>query len=285
LAAREERKAAERINGAAVTVYLTKPPRTHRLHTAVALALQPVETSGTRKAINLPALPTGPRLLLVEDNIDNQKLTVRLLRKYGYACDIANNGAEALAMMSGCVYPLILMDCQMPGMDGFQATAAIREREGDSRHTPIVAMTAHALEGDRDKCLRAGMDDYIAKPVTEALLVSTIERWAPSAGTTAPVRVVAKEGLGDLIPEYLENCTKSLVDLAHAVARKDFETVRAIGHGMKGCGAGYGFAAITDLGRNIEHAAAGNDTEAVSLQICRLGTYLENLEVIYPKLS
>jgi two-component system, sensor histidine kinase and response regulator len=290
LASREDRKAAEGINGAAVTVYLTAPPRAHHLHKAVAMALLPVEISGNQTPAKLPALPTGPRLLLVEDNLDNQKLTVRLLGKYGYSCDIASNGAEALRMMMrGCDYPLILMDCQMPEMDGFQATAAIREREGTSRHTPIIAMTAHALEGDRDKCLRAGMDDYIAKPVTEGLLASTIKRWAPSTGTAEEpagdgslVRVVAKEGLEDLIPEYLANCTKSILELAEAVAKKDLETARAIGHGMKGCGAGYGFAAITDFGRDIEHAAAGNDEAAVAEQISKLGTYLAKLEVIYP---
>ncbi len=293
LASREDRKAAERTNGAAVTVYLTTPPRTHHLHKAIAMALLPVETGGNRKAARVPAMAMGPRLLLVEDNIDNQKLTVRLLGKYGYSCDIANNGAEALRiLMRGGVYPLILMDCQMPEMDGFQATAAIREREGDSRHTPIVAMTAHALEGDRDKCLKAGMDDYIAKPVTEGLLVTTIERWAPSGeavsvpeepvGDPSRVRVIAKEGLEDLIPEYLANCTRSIVELADAVARKDLATVRGIGHGMKGCGTGYGFAAITDFGRSIEYAAAGNDEAEVSEQISKLGTYLANLEVIYP---
>jgi two-component system, sensor histidine kinase and response regulator len=279
LVAREDRKAAETTNGAAVTVYLTKPPRTHHLHKAVAMALLPVESSGNRKAAKLPAVPAGPRLLLVEDNADNQKLTVRLLGKYGYACDIASNGVQALRMMSNCAYPLVLMDCQMPEVDGFQATAAIREHEGGSRHTPIIAMTAHALEGDRDKCLRAGMDDYIAKPVTEGLLVSTIERWVAER---TPIRVVAQEGLEDLIPEYLANCTKSILDLAEAVARKDLETVRAIGHGMHGCGAGYGFAAITDFGRNIEHAAAGKDEATVAEQISKLGTYLAKLEVIYP---
>ncbi len=295
LARREDRKAAERINGTAVTVYLTTPSRTHHLHKAVAMALLPVQTSGNRKAVTPRRLPVGPRLLLVEDNLDNQKLAVRLLGKYGYSCDIANNGAEALSMMMrGCDYPLILMDCQMPEMDGFQATAAIRRREGKSRHTPIIAMTAHALEGDRDRCLRAGMDDYMAKPVTEGLLVSMIERWAPSGEPVAArsteepvedqtrVRVVAKEGLQDLIPKYLANCTKSILDLAEAVARKDLETVRAIGHGMHGCGTGYGFAAITDFGRNIEHAAAGNDEATIAEQISKLGTYLANLEVIYP---
>jgi hypothetical protein len=96
------------------------------------------------------------------------------------------------------------------------------------------------------------------------------------------VRVVAKEGVEDLIPKYLANCTKSMVDLAEAVKKKDLETVLWIGQGMKGCGLGYGFAAITEFGRNIECAAAGNNEAAVAEQISELGTYLANLEVIYP---
>jgi PAS domain S-box-containing protein len=302
-AAREDRKAAEKIHGATVAVYLTRPARKHHLHKALAMALLPVETDGARKPARAAALDAGQRFLLVEDNADNQKLTMRLLRKYGYDCDIASNGRQALEMMmGGHDYPLILMDCQMPEMDGFQATAAIREREGKSRHTPIVAMTAHALEGDREKCLRAGMDDYLSKPVTEGLLVSTIERWAPSAIPPAPApqidipqtafepagdhsrfRIIAKQGLEDLIPDYLANCTRSLADLADALARQDLAAAGGIGHGMKGCGLGYGFAAITDIGRDIEFAATENDAAAISEQILKLGEYLASVEVVYPR--
>ncbi len=117
------------------------------------------------------------KILLVEDNVLNQKLATRLLAKHGYQCDVANNGAEAVTRFAGNSYELVLMDCQMPVMDGFQATAAIRKAEGDACHTPIVALTAHSMLGYREKCLEAGMDDYVSKPINEKILVSTIEHW------------------------------------------------------------------------------------------------------------
>ncbi len=142
-------------------------------------------------------------------------------------------------------------------------------------------------------------------PITERSLVGAIERLASSAEpppidlpeadpSTDPapgpvpqadvsrVRVMAKEGLEDLIPGYLAKCAKSLVDLADAVSRKDLDAARRIAHGMKGCGLGYGFAEITEIGREIESAAAGNDVGAASEQISRLGDYLSRLDVIYP---
>jgi two-component system, sensor histidine kinase and response regulator len=290
MASAADRKAAEKATGAGMAAFLTRPARRHHLHRAIALALAPAPlTEGSRKAAMAPVRGVGLRLLLVEDNVDNQKLTVRQLRKHGYDCDVADNGSLAVAMTACCAYPLVLMDCQMPEMDGFQATAAIRAREGGMRRTPIVAMTAHALHGDRERCLAAGMDDYMTKPVTEQLLVNMIERWSSSADSPASrapaaggrLRVIAKEGLEDLIPDYLANCTKSLVDLADAVAREDLDAVRGIGHGMKGCGLGYGFAEITEIGRDMEYAATRNDSTAVSEQISKLGEYLSSLEVVY----
>jgi CheY-like chemotaxis protein len=102
---------------------------------------------------------------------------MRLLVKHGYHCDVANNGAEALERFHAKRYGLLLMDCQMPVMDGFQATASIRNFENGSHHTPIIAVTAHSMLGYREKCLAAGMDDYISKPIDEKSLVATIERW------------------------------------------------------------------------------------------------------------
>jgi two-component system, sensor histidine kinase and response regulator len=238
-------------------------------------------------------LHKAPKLLLVEDNVDNQKLMTRLLRKYGYDCDIASNGRQALAIVSSRDYPLVLMDCQMPEMDGFQATTAIREREGKTRHTPIVAMTAHALPGDRERCLRAGMDDYIPKPVNEGLLLRALECWAPvvdvsvSQPAATPgysgerIRILAKAGIEDLIPGYLSNCQKNIVMLTEAVSRADLDAARVIGHGMKGCGLGYGFAAITEIGTIIEQSARGNDGPGVSAQIARLEDFLSRLDVTY----
>jgi CheY-like chemotaxis protein len=135
------------------------------------------------------------RVLLVEDNPVNLMVGQRLLGVLGTDCDAAGNGEEALLRMSASRYDLVLMDCQMPVMDGYTATRRWRELErdaGDGRHLPIIAMTANAMAGDRQKCLDAGMDDYLAKPVTRAELERSLHRWwhtgtAPSA-SAAPVR-------------------------------------------------------------------------------------------------
>jgi len=122
------------------------------------------------------AARTGCWVLLVEDNLLNQKVTARLLEKAGYRFDVAKNGQEALSALGEQEYDLILMDCRMPIMDGYTATAEIRLREGATRHTPIIAMTAEALKGSREHCLEVGMDDYIAKPVSAAALYEMIEK-------------------------------------------------------------------------------------------------------------
>jgi two-component system sensor histidine kinase/response regulator len=116
------------------------------------------------------------RILLVEDNAVNQRLAVRMLQKRGHEVDVAANGIEALARLHAVEYDLILMDCQMPEMDGFETTKRIRDAETASgRHIPIVAMTANAIAGDRDRCLAVGMDEYLAKPVRAETLYRMID--------------------------------------------------------------------------------------------------------------
>ena len=132
------------------------------------------------------------RILVVEDNRINQKVVLKLLNHLGYAADIAQNGRQALAAHSAEPYDLIVMDCQMPEMDGYETTAAIRILEGSGRRTPIIALTAHALAADRKKCLQAGMDDYLPKPIQLADLGVMVEKWL-WAGTKKMPRNVSKK--------------------------------------------------------------------------------------------
>jgi len=119
------------------------------------------------------------RILLVEDNKDNQFLATRILERAGYAVDLAENGIEAVEAVEKCIYHVILMDIYMPEMDGFEATHLIREREEKRQlsRTPIVAFTAHAIQGYREKCLSLKMDDFITKPVRKATLLNVVDKW------------------------------------------------------------------------------------------------------------
>src|SRR5581483_11592577 len=132
--------------------------------------------------------PARYHLLLAEDNPINQKLAVRLLEKRGHTVDVAGNGKEALAALERQPYDLVLMDLQMPEMGGMEATAAIRAAEaGTGRHQPIVAMTAHAMKGDRERCLDAGMDGYLSKPIRADELCSTVENTVKALSTLPAV--------------------------------------------------------------------------------------------------
>jgi CheY-like chemotaxis protein len=127
------------------------------------------------------------RVLVVEDNIANLKVAVRMVEKLGYRADVAANGVEALKVLGDVRYDAVLMDCHMPEMDGFEATRAIRRDEPEGRHTPVIAMTASALSGDRERCLAAGMDDYISKPIKLHVVAAVLERWlAQGPGSSPP---------------------------------------------------------------------------------------------------
>ena len=139
--------------------------------------------------------PTPAAVLVAEDNPINQLLAVRMLEKLGYDVDVAGDGREALAALEQTTYAAVLMDCQMPELDGYDATREIRRRERDSdRHVPIIAMTAHSMPGDREKCLAAGMDDYISKPIRASALRETLERSLPAAPGTPAAETAAAGG-------------------------------------------------------------------------------------------
>ncbi len=171
-----------------VSAYLSKPIRAGQLRDCLGEVIaggagfQPDAPSRPIKLITRHTLRESrpePRILLVEDNKVNQKVALRILEKLGYRADVAGDGRAGLQALEEHAYDLVLMDCQMPVMDGFEATGHIRSREaaGVARRTPIVAMTANALQGDRERCLAAGMDDYLPKPVKPDDLGAALQRW------------------------------------------------------------------------------------------------------------
>ncbi len=165
-----------------VDAELVKPVRPSQLFDVLhtLLAERSLRTDQPAAAVELgPPDRTrqGSRVLVVEDNAANLKVTVRMVERLGYRADVAANGAEAVSILQGMQYDAVLMDCQMPEMDGYDATGLIRAAEGAGRHVPIIAMTAAALAGDRERCLAAGMDDYISKPVKLHVVAALLERW------------------------------------------------------------------------------------------------------------
>ncbi len=193
---------------AGFAAYLTKPIRQAQLCQCLSLVLNPEMSKGaqekeatrpliTRHLLNEMEPVKNFRLLLAEDNIVNQKVAVRMLEKLGYRVDVVANGQEALEAITRLHYHAILMDCQMPEMDGYEATREIRKREAkirkngkapsregiardtqrDMSHLPIIAMTANAMKGDREQCMKVGMDDFISKPVTLAVLEDILKKW------------------------------------------------------------------------------------------------------------
>ena len=179
--------------GIGIDAFLTKPVRTAALYdclTAVLAGAHPAAPATMVTTYTLAATRAAYRhhLLVVDDSPTNQRVAARMLEKMGHRVDVASNGLEAIAALRHEGYAAVLMDCQMPEMDGFEATMEIRRLEGAERHTPIVAMTAGAMKGDEEKCLAAGMDAYISKPVTVEGLAATLRRWvAPDAVVSAGI--------------------------------------------------------------------------------------------------
>ncbi len=184
----DERGRAEAAAEAGFAAYIPKPVKLSRLLDAIMTALDAgarAEAPQAAPSVETPApVPTERMILVAEDNAVNQKLALLLLKKLGYRAVAVSNGREAVVAAATGHYGMILMDCQMPEVDGFQATAVIRTGEAQqprgTRWLPIVAMTANAMQGDREECIAAGMDDYVSKPINAERLRVVIERWMPA---------------------------------------------------------------------------------------------------------
>ena len=254
--------------GDGVESVLVKPARPSRLYDHLVRAVNAARRAAPARPRRASASgPGGPgrRVLVAEDNEINQFAAIRMLQKLGYVAEVAEDGRQAVQMAQRGRYTAIFMDCQMPELDGYEATSAIRLHEGEGAHTPIIAMTANTMSGDRERCLAAGMDDYLAKPLGLESLAAVCERWlraeAPVAALVdTPVAVAA--GLFDcavlaefaspvqiagLLSLFVTQLHDGMVELREAISARDPEAAARIAHRLKGSAATVGAGAVADL--------------------------------------
>jgi CheY-like chemotaxis protein/HPt (histidine-containing phosphotransfer) domain-containing protein len=244
-------------------------------------------------------------ILLAEDNIVNQQLTRRVLERLGHRVVVANNGREALEILPRKPFDLVLMDVQMPEMDGFEATRAIRQREAQTgQHLPILAMTAHALKGDRERCLDAGMDDYVAKPIRAAQLVQAIdsllssrakvrsESHPPLALEEIFDRAEALERTGadlgllrELAEVFLESSPGQLAAVRDALARRDVQALHRAAHSLKGSSAAIGARETSSAAERLEKMAGAGDLIQAEAACAALELALERLKPVLVEIA
>ena len=256
----------------AIGGYLVKPVKQSELFDSIVAVLGVTSIESEKQAATAAGTNVVPRLriLLAEDSLPNQKLAVGLLTKWGHTITVAGNGREAVAAWETQPFDLILMDVQMPELDGLQATALIRERERETgRHIPIIAMTAHAMKGDREQCLAAGMDGYVPKPIRvkelsaalAALFNGTPGEGAAGRATNGtgpvdwPAALETVQGdralLRVVIDAVLGECPAVLGELENAVGAKDAAVVRSSAHRIKGALRTFEASRATDLASRI----------------------------------
>jgi PAS domain S-box-containing protein len=234
-----------------------------------------------------PDAPLRPlRILMAEDSPDNCTIALAYLEDTPYVVDVAETGVLACKMFKAGRYDLVLMDRQMPAMDGLTATRTIRawEKANDRPPTPIIALTASALKGDRETCLAAGCTAYLTKPIKQDVLLQAIRDHSacksPVLGAAqAPGAVVSRaaQRLAEQTPAYLENCRANVIAMLTALDLGDFQAVTILGHNLRGSGGSFGFQMITDIGAGLERAADTSDQAVSRRWISELSSYLDHL--------
>ena len=214
-----------------------------------------------------------PHILLAEDEEVNSNLFQRMLDKLGYRVTVVNNGREVLQALEQGDVDLVLMDIQMPGMDGLETTRAIRSSDA-FRNLPIIALTAYAMSGDAEKCLAAGCNDYLTKPVDQKEFLQSIQRHLQhkemEAAEVAKIEAEIEKELEKLKRPYLESVHQRRQRMQQAVEKGDFETVQRLAHNLKGSGSSYGFDDVSELGAELEKAATERKADQVRTLLERL---------------
>jgi two-component system sensor histidine kinase/response regulator len=263
--------------------YLVKPVRQSALRQAIAMALTPASTV-RRSAPPTPACNgqrPRRRILLAEDNAVNQRVASGILEKAGHTVTIANNGRAALQALDRSVFDLVLMDMQMPEMGGAEAMSEIRARERSSgQHLPIIALTAHAMKGDREICLAAGADGYVAKPLSSRELLDLIDQLTAQDGAAATPDGKRRQLLAsvdddhalasDLVRLFSREAPGQVANLQAAIARGDMPSVAEGAHGLRGSATNFGEDPLLDTLTDLEAAAARGDEAGCTSLIGRV---------------
>jgi CheY-like chemotaxis protein len=269
-----------------ISAYLVKPIRQSELLEAILAVLGKTPAKGSSAVVitrhHLAERPRRLQILLAEDNAVNQQVAMRLLEKRGHFVTVASNGREALGFMQQSRFDVVLMDVQMPIMDGFEATAAIRKQEASTgNHLGIIAMTAHALQGDRERCLASGMDAYITKPLKADELAEVVEATAGSKGpselpTGKPVPVLDcaealsrlngdGELLADLARLFLDDSPNQMTAIRNSIEQGDVSGLARASHALKGSIGNFGARRAFEAASELEKTARKGD-----LANCRL---------------
>lgn len=276
-----------------IAAYLLKPVRQSELHGAISRVLQtkevmPMATITEDLLLNERDPRRTLNILVAEDNVINQKLARRLLEKRGHRVVIAGNGREALARIEGATFDLVLMDVQMPEMDGLQATEELRRSEKLSgKHCPVVAMTALAMKGDQERCLASGMDAYLSKPIRPQELDAVLDLYSSRPLATAAVEGASfidvdelmarvdgdRELIAELTEIFQEDYPKQLRLAREALVLNDAAAVRRIGHSLKGALANLGATNASSLAASIEAMGKAGD-------LARLHERLAEMQVV-----
>jgi PAS domain S-box-containing protein len=274
-----------------VEAYLVKPVQRAELSRAVYMAMTRMQSKSDKQNVQEDSYRLlsrlSMRILLADDSDDNVFLINTYLKDSGCSIDVAENGAVAVQKFETGHYDLVLMDLQMPVMDGYAATGLIRawEREHHAKPVPVLALSAYALKSEIDKSREVGCTAYLTKPIRRNTLLEALEKYSDPGRTPEDRKSTVEasdtsidQRLRAVVPGYLEARRRDVATLSEALAHGEFERIRSIGHKMHGSGTAYGFPEITAIGEQLEFTAEQRNPERIGEQVDRLSRYLDGLQ-------